>query len=97
MARFSINGTIYKRVDGRENKGNANERQRFHKNIFIYVMILKGDLKRLPRKLQNIFSDTACCEQARWEEYCPLLEPIRLQDLQNTACSQTEKKIRWNK
>ena len=44
-ATFSINGTIYERVDGRENKGNANERERFHQNIFICVMILKGDLK----------------------------------------------------
>ena len=26
MARFSINRTIYERLDGRENKGNANER-----------------------------------------------------------------------
>ena len=44
-ARFSINGTIYERVDGRENKDNANERERFHQNIFICIMILKGDLK----------------------------------------------------
>ena len=43
--RFSINGTIYERVDGRENKGNANERERFHQNIFICVLILKDDLK----------------------------------------------------
>ena len=41
--RFSINGTIYERVDGRENKGNANERERFHQNIFICVLILKDD------------------------------------------------------
>ena len=34
-ARFSKNRTIYERVDGKENKGNANERERFHQNIFI--------------------------------------------------------------
>ena len=26
-------------------------------------------------------SDTARCERAEWGEYCPLSEPIRLQDL----------------
>ena len=36
---------------------------------------------------------TARCERAGWGEYCPLSEPIRLQELQNTARSRTEKKI----
>ena len=53
--RFSINGTIYERVDGRENKGNANERERFHQNIFICVMILKGDLKGFPENFVTFF------------------------------------------
>ena len=53
MARFSINGTIYERVDDRENKGNANERERFHQNIFICVMILKGDLKGFPENFET--------------------------------------------
>ena len=44
-ARLSINGTIYERADGRGNKGDANERERFHQHIFICVMILKCDLK----------------------------------------------------
>ena len=35
---------------------------------------------------------TARCERAGWGEYCPLSEPIRLQDLWNTARSRTEKK-----
>ena len=39
-------------------------------------------------------SDTARCERAGWGEYCPLSEPIRLQDLLNTARSQAEKKIK---
>ena len=84
MARFSINRTIYERLDGRENKGNANERERFHQNIFICLMILKGDLKRFEENLERFFLkelDTPCCEQAGWGEYCLLSEPIRLQDL----------------
>ena len=51
-------------------------------------MILKASKKPLKH-----FSDTARCEQAGWGEYCSLLEPIRLQDLWNTAYSRTEKKI----
>ena len=54
-ATFSINGTIYERVDGRENKGNANERERFHQNIFICVMILKGDLKGFQENFETFF------------------------------------------
>ena len=53
--RFSINGTIYERVDGRENKGNANERERFHQNIFICIMILKGDLKGFQENFKTFF------------------------------------------
>ena len=55
MGRFSINGTIYEQVDGRENKGNANERERFHQNIFICVMILKGDLKGFQENFETFF------------------------------------------
>ena len=35
--RFSINGTIYERVDGRENKGNANEREKFCIKTFLFA------------------------------------------------------------
>ena len=56
--RFSINGTIYERVDGRENKGNANERERFHQNIFICLMILKGDLKDFQENFETFFRRT---------------------------------------
>ena len=52
--RFSIKGTIYERVDGRD-KGNANERERFHQNIFICVMILKGDLKGFQENFETFF------------------------------------------
>ena len=55
MARFSINGTIFVWVDGRENKGNANEREWFHQNIFICIMILKGDLKGFQENFKTFF------------------------------------------
>ena len=46
---------IYERVDGRENKGKGNERERFHQNIFICVMILKGDLKGFQENFETFF------------------------------------------
>ena len=54
-ASFSINGTIYERVDDRQNKGNAIERARFHQNIFTCVMILKGDLKGFQENFETFF------------------------------------------
>ena len=42
-------------MDGKENKGNANERERFHKNIFICVIILKGDLKGFQENFETFF------------------------------------------
>ena len=53
--KIRINGTIYERVDCRENKGNANERERFHQNIFICVMILRGDLKGFQENFETFF------------------------------------------
>ena len=47
-------------------------------------MILEGDLKGFQENFETFFlkgSDTARCERAGWGEYCPLSEPIRLQDL----------------
>ena len=55
MARFSINGTIFFFFYGRENKGNANEREWFHQNIFICIMILKGDLKGFQENFKTFF------------------------------------------
>lgn len=60
MARFSINRKIYEGVDGRENKGEANERERFHQNIFICARILKGDFKGFQETFKTFFG------------YCPL-------------------------
>jgi len=57
----------------------------------------KGRFKLLPDKLETVFKKcrfhppTAC----RMGKFCPLPEPIRLQDLLNSARSRTEKNINY--